>query len=98
VNHVTEYDMIVDALAMAKYTAVLNLESALNMDNPQSKQVHLQMSQDDARIVFNYQQQLKQLGWDQAIMSNPREVSQVREHFQNPQFAGRIPVQQPEFI
>jgi len=33
-----ERTIAVDALAMAKYAAVLNLESALNMSDPQTKQ------------------------------------------------------------
>jgi len=46
-----ERTIAVDAMTMAKYTAVLNLESALNMSNPQARQAHQRMSHDDVQIA-----------------------------------------------
>jgi len=76
-----ERSIAVDALAMAKYTAVLNLESALNMSDPQTKQVHQRMSQEDTQIADQLQQILMQRGWDQPLPANPQQVWQVAQKF-----------------
>jgi len=76
-----ERSIVVDALAMAKYTAVLNLESALNMNDPQTKQVHQRMSQEDALIADQLQQILVQRGWTQPIPANPQQAWQVARQF-----------------
>lgn len=76
-----ERSIAVDALAMAKYTAVLNLESALNMSDPQTKQVHQRMSQDDFQIAGQLQQVLMQRGWDQPLPANPQQAWQVAQQF-----------------
>lgn len=76
-----ERTIAVDALAMAKNMAVLNLESALNMSDPQSKQVHYRMSQDDTQIADQLQRILTQRGWDQPLPANPQQAWQVAQQF-----------------
>lgn len=76
-----ERSIAVDAMTMAKYTAVLNLESALNMSNPQARQAHQRMSQDDALIADQLHQILVQRGWDQPLPAIPQQTWQVAQQF-----------------
>lgn len=82
VNHMLdERTIAVDALAMAKYMAVLNLESALNMSDPQTKQAHQMMSQEDAQIADQLQRILMQRGWNQPLPANPQQAWQVARQY-----------------
>ena len=76
-----ERTITVDALAMAKYSAVLNLESALNMSDPQARQTHQMMSQDDVQIAEHLHQILVQRGWDQPLPAIPQQTWQVAQQF-----------------
>ena len=76
-----ERTIAVDAMTMAKYTAVLNLESALNMSDPQARQAHQRMSQDDALVANQLHQFLVQRGWDQPLPAIPQQALQVAQQF-----------------
>ncbi|KKM10240.1 hypothetical protein SY88_14310 [Clostridiales bacterium PH28_bin88] len=86
----------VDALATAKNMAVLNLQSALNMNDPQAKQVHQRMSQEDTLIVDRLQQILQQRGWDQPLPANPQQAQQVARMFGTVLPGAVMPQQQPQ--
>ncbi|HBX24365.1 MAG TPA: spore coat protein [Desulfotomaculum sp.] len=76
-----ERTIAIDVMTMAKYTAVLNLESALNMSDPQARQAHQRMSQDDAQVADQLHQILVQRGWDQPLPANPQQTLQVAQQF-----------------
>lgn len=73
--------MVVDALAMAKYTAILNLESALNMNDFHAKQAHQRMSQEDTQIADQLHQIIQRRGWEHPLPANPQQAQQIAQAF-----------------
>lgn len=90
VSALDDRTIAVDALAMAKHNAVLNLESALNMNDPQTKQVHQRMSQEDTQIADRLHQIIQRRGWEHPLPANPQQAQQIAQAFSVP---SPVPVQ-----